>query len=114
MLLNTSEFCLLDKFSPFLYNLGTQRAQRLLEIKQGDITMESVQLFFTELVEVFKAVDVSGIEEMIYNMFSLMVNNFDIRTVDTTTIAELLTKYSAIWNPIWEMVNKFLAAFANF
>jgi hypothetical protein len=76
--------------------------------------MENIQLFFTELVEVFKAVDTSGIQEMIYNMFSLMVNNFDIRTVDTTTIAELLTKYSAIWNPIWEMVNKFLAAFANF
>ena len=71
--------------------------------------MENIQLFFTELVEVFKAVDTSGIQEMIYNMFSLMVNNFDIRT-----IAELLTKYSAIWNPIWEMVNKFLAAFANF
>ncbi len=76
--------------------------------------MENIQLFFTELVEVFKAVDTSGIHEMIYNMFSLMVNNFDIRTVDNTTIAELLTKYSAIWNPIWEMVNKFLAAFANF
>ncbi len=76
--------------------------------------MENIQLFFTELVEVFKSVDMSGIEEMIYNMFALMVNNFDIRTVDTTTIAELLTKYSAIWNPIWEMVNKFLAAFANF
>ena len=76
--------------------------------------MENIQLFFTELVEVFKAVDTSGIQEMIYNMFSLMVNNFDIRTVDTTTIAELLTKYSAIWNLIWEMVNKFLAAFANF
>ncbi len=70
--------------------------------------------FFTELVEVFKAVDTSGLQEMIYNMFSLLVNNFDIRTVDTTTIAELLTKYSGIWNPIWEMVNKFLAAFANF
>ncbi|MBQ6543419.1 MAG: hypothetical protein IJL77_03430 [Clostridia bacterium] len=73
-----------------------------------------METFFTQLADVFKAVDTSALQDMIVNMFAAVANGFDIRTVDTTTIAELLTKYSSIWNPIWEMVNKFLAAFANF
>ena len=73
-----------------------------------------METFFTQLADVFKAVDTSALQDMIVNMFAAVANGFDIRTVDTTTIAELLTKYSSLWNPICEMVNKFLAAFANF
>ena len=70
--------------------------------------------FFTEISNAISAADTSGFEEMIFGMVKYFAENFDLRTVDTTTVATLLTKLSPFWNPIWAYVNEFLAKFFNF
>ncbi len=70
--------------------------------------------YITELTQAINSADTSGFEDMIFAMVKMFAENFDLRTVDTTTIASLLTKFSFIWNPMWELVNKFLGSYFNF
>lgn len=55
----------------------------------------------------------AGIEELII-VIADAIANFDIKTLDLNFIAELLTKYHDIWNPIWVAVNNFLELYFNF
>lgn len=55
----------------------------------------------------------AGIEELIIAIANAIAS-FDIKTLDLDFIAELLTKFYPIWNPIWAAVNDFLALYFNF
>ena len=70
--------------------------------------------FFAQIQEAFAAADTSGIQDLIFGIFKMINEGFDLRTVDTETLAKLLTQFAPIWNPIWELVNKFLANAFNF
>lgn len=58
--------------------------------------------------------DFSSLYELIIYLFNWFVTSFDMRTIDTETIPQLLTTFYPIWNPIWELVNTFLAEWFNF
>ncbi len=68
----------------------------------------------TQFSEAISSADTSGIQDLIFTMVKYFAENFDLRTVDTTTVAKLLTLVAPIWNPIWQYVNAFLANFFNF
>lgn len=55
----------------------------------------------------------SGIEELIVAAAEALAS-FDIKALELDFIAELLTKFAPIWNPIWAAVNNFLALYFNF
>ena len=58
--------------------------------------------------------DLGGLEDLIVYLMKWLVEDFDVRTIDTTTVAQLLTTFAPIWNPIWEAVNKFLNEWFGF
>lgn len=55
----------------------------------------------------------AGIEELIIAIANAIAS-FDIKELNLNFIAELLTKYHDIWNPIWVAVNRFLEMYFNF
>ena len=55
----------------------------------------------------------SGIEELIVAAAEALAS-FDIKTLELDFIAELLTKFAPIWNPIWAAVNDWLEATFGF
>ena len=59
-------------------------------------------------------IDTAGIQELVLYLINWLVTGFDIRTIDTETVAQLLTTFSGIWNPIWEAVNNALGNLFNF
>ena len=63
--------------------------------------------------EFFNGVDVTGLQDLILT-FVQWVFDFDAKTINTDTWAELLTIVSPIWNPIWELVNQFLNEWFGF
>ena len=68
----------------------------------------------TQLSDAINSADTSGIQDLIFNMVKYFAENFDLRTVDTTTIAKLLYMAAPNWNPIWSYVNVFLAKYFGF
>ncbi|MBR4451815.1 MAG: hypothetical protein IKS39_08275 [Clostridia bacterium] len=68
----------------------------------------------TQLSDAISSADTSGIQDLIFTMVKYFAENFDLRTVDTTTVAKLLDMAAPIWNPIWQYVNVFLGNFFNF
>ena len=58
-------------------------------------------------------INTAGIQELFLAMVNALAN-FDIKTLDFDWLAELLTKYSDIWNPIWATVNVFLENWFGF
>ncbi len=58
-------------------------------------------------------INTAGIQELFLAMVNALAN-FDIKTLDFDWVAELLTKYSDIWNPIWATVNVFLENWFGF
>lgn len=63
--------------------------------------------------EFLSNIDTAGIEELIYTIAE-GIANFDIKTLDLDFLGELLTLVAPIWNPIWAMVNEFLAVYFGF
>ncbi len=63
--------------------------------------------------EFFNGVDFTGLQDLILT-FVQWVFDFDAKTINTDTWAELLTIVSPIWNPIWELVNQFLNEWFGF
>ena len=45
-------------------------------------------------------INTAGIEELFLTIANAIAN-LDLKTLDFDWLAELLTKYSDIWNPIW-------------
>lgn len=58
--------------------------------------------------------DISGIQDLIIYLLQWFVDDFNVRTIDTDTIPQLLTTFAPIWNPIWEVVNGFLGEWFGF
>lgn len=58
-------------------------------------------------------INTEGIEQL-FLAIANAIANLDIKTLDFDWLAELLTKYSAIWNPIWAAVNIFLENWFGF
>ena len=68
----------------------------------------------TQLSDAINSADTSGIQDLIFTMVKYFAENFDLRTVDTTTVAKLLDMAAPIWNPMWQYVNAFLAKYFGF
>ena len=51
--------------------------------------------------------DTSGLRELIIMLFR-WIRDFDVKTINTEYIQQLLTTFAPIWNPIWALVNQFL------
>ena len=49
-------------------------------------------------------VNTQGIQDLILAAAEALAN-FDLKTLDFDWLAELLTMFHPIWNPIWEIVN---------
>ncbi len=58
-------------------------------------------------------INTAGIQELFLAMVNAIAN-LDMKTLDFDWLAELLTKYSSIWNPIWAAVNVFLENWFGF
>ncbi|MBR2868930.1 MAG: hypothetical protein IKB88_07725 [Clostridia bacterium] len=58
-------------------------------------------------------INTEGIQQLFLS-FVEMIANLDFKALDFDWLAELLTKYSAIWNPIWAAVNVFLENWFGF
>lgn len=58
-------------------------------------------------------INTQGIQELILAAVNALAN-FDLKTLELDWLAELLTKYSSIWNPIWATVNVFLERWFGF
>ena len=58
-------------------------------------------------------INTAGIQELFLTIVNALAN-FDMKTLDFDWLAELLTKYSDIWNPIWATVNVFLENWFGF
>lgn len=58
-------------------------------------------------------INTQGIQELILTIANTLAN-LDIKTLELDWLAELLTKYSSIWNPIWAAVNVFLERWFGF
>ncbi len=54
-----------------------------------------------------------GIQDLILAAANALAN-LDLKTIELDWLAELLTKYSHIWNPIWAAVNVFLERWFGF
>lgn len=52
-------------------------------------------------------IDTQGIQDLIVTIIN-GIANFDLKTINVDFVAELLTKFAPIWNPIWVAVTKFL------
>lgn len=53
-------------------------------------------------------VNTQGIQDLIMTI-ATAIANFDMKTLNFDFVAELLTKFAPIWNPIWVAVSNFLA-----
>ena len=58
-------------------------------------------------------INTEGIQELFLTFVNALAN-LDLKTLDLDWLAELLTKYSSIWNPIWAAVNVFLETWFGF
>lgn len=58
-------------------------------------------------------IDIQGLKDLVLTILNAIAN-FDMKTLSFDSLAELLTKYSAIWNPIWVAVTKVLERFIDF
>lgn len=58
-------------------------------------------------------INTQGIQELILAAVNALAN-LDLKTLEFDWLAELLTKYSSIWNPIWATVNVFLERWFGF
>lgn len=58
-------------------------------------------------------INTEGIQQLFLTFVNALAN-LDIKTLDFDWLAELLTKYSSIWNPIWAAVNVFLEKWFGF
>lgn len=58
-------------------------------------------------------INTDGIQQL-FLAFANALANLDIKTLDFDWLAELLTKYSSVWNPIWAAVNVFLENWFGF
>ena len=58
-------------------------------------------------------INTQGIQELILTIANALAN-FDLKTLELDWLAELLTKYSSIWTPIWAAVNVFLERWFGF
>ena len=58
-------------------------------------------------------INTAGIEELFLTIANAIAN-LDLKALDFDWLAELLTKYSDIWNPIWAAVNVFLENWFGF
>ncbi len=58
-------------------------------------------------------INTQGIQELILTIANALAN-LDLKALDFDWLAELLTKYSSIWNPIWAAVNVFLERWFGF
>lgn len=58
-------------------------------------------------------INTQGIQELILTIANALAN-LDLKAIDFDWLAELLTKYSSIWNPIWAAVNVFLERWFGF
>lgn len=58
-------------------------------------------------------INTQGIQELILAAANALAN-LDLKTLELDWLAELLTKYSSIWNPIWAAVNVFLERWFGF
>ncbi|MCQ2476145.1 MAG: hypothetical protein MJ173_09645 [Clostridia bacterium] len=52
-------------------------------------------------------IETQGIQDLILTIINAIAN-FDIKTLNFDFVAELLTKFAPIWNPIWVAVSNFL------
>ncbi|GEM_PF-852450 len=52
-------------------------------------------------------IETQGLQDLIMTIANA-VANFDIKSLNFDFIAELLTKFAPIWNPIWVAVSQFL------
>lgn len=52
-------------------------------------------------------IETQGIQDLIFTIINAIAN-FDIKTLNFDFVAELLTKFAPIWNPIWVAVSNFL------
>jgi hypothetical protein len=58
-------------------------------------------------------INTQGIQDLILAAANALAN-LDLKALDFDWLAELLTKYSDIWNPIWAAVNVFLENWFGF
>lgn len=58
-------------------------------------------------------INTEGIQELFLTIVNALAN-LDMKALDFDWLAELLTKYSSIWNPIWAAVNVFLENWFGF
>lgn len=58
-------------------------------------------------------IDIQGLKDLVLTILNAIAN-FDMKTLSFDSLAGLLTKYSAIWNPIWVAVTKVLEHFIGF
>lgn len=58
-------------------------------------------------------INTQGIQDLILAIANALAN-LDLKALDLDFLGELLTKYSSIWNPIWEVVNVFLEKWFGF
>lgn len=58
-------------------------------------------------------INTQGIQDLILAAANALAN-LDLKALDLDFLGELLTKYSSIWNPIWEVVNVFLEKWFGF
>lgn len=52
--------------------------------------------------------DFSGLGDLMVYFMNWLVNDFSVRTIDSTTIPALLDIIAPIWNPIWAAVGSWL------
>lgn len=56
----------------------------------------------------------SGLGQLFEYIATWFFTDFNIRTIDTTTIPALLDLVYPIWNPIWAIVNQYLGEWFGF
>ncbi len=56
----------------------------------------------------------SGLGQLFEYIATWFFTDFNIRTIDSTTIPALLDLVAPIWNPIWALVNQFLGEWFGF
>ena len=64
-------------------------------------------------MEYLSDINLEGIQAFIMEMMKLLLK-LDIRTIDTTTIPQLLTTFYPIWNPVWKLIGDFLTKYFGF
>lgn len=62
---------------------------------------------------IIEQVGYQGGENMILTFFD-WIRTFDMKTINTDTVAQLLTTFSPYWNTVWAYVNQFLGEYFGF